>query len=116
MQKQFELSSSRLAQGLCLNFVFAICASLFGLAPAVRAQQVFSGAGATDTTNSLNAFRAAIGGADNTPTPSPQTGGRREINWDGVLLNGTDFNGNTTVIVQNKIVGIPVNRFQARGV
>lgn len=79
------------------------------------AAAAFGGAGTAEATNSLIAFRTAIGGADNTPTPSPQTSGRREINWDAVKLDGTDFNNVTTVIVPNKITGIPTNRFQARG-
>ena len=49
--------------------------------------------------------------------PGPLINGRREINWDGVKLDGTDFGGNTDVIVSTgKVVGIPVNRFQSRGV
>jgi len=80
------------------------------------AQEIFSGAGLTNATNSLNAFRAAIGGINNGANPPAQIGGRREINWDGVKLDGTDFGGNTLVIDLNHTVGIPVNRFQARGV
>jgi uncharacterized protein (TIGR03437 family) len=99
---------SRIACGICLL--------LLGLAPASFAQQVFSGSNTTEATAALNAFRAAIGGADNSTNANPQPSGRREINWDGVRLDGTDFNNNTTVIVPSKITGIPVNRFQARGV
>src|SRR5262245_32087437 len=77
---------------------------------------VFSGAGTSDTIAMLNAFRTAIGGVDNGNVAAPQNGGRREINWDGVKLDGTDFGGNTTVIVPNKIVGIQIKRFQTRGV
>lgn len=79
-----------------------------------QAQTIFSGTGAGATT-SLNDFRAAIGGVNNGAAPPPKAGGRREINWDAVALNGTDFGGNTTVIDLNNTVGIPVNRFQARG-
>lgn len=87
-----------------------------GLARATYAAPVvFSGAGMTDATAALNAFRAAIGGANNGGAPPPQADGRREINWDAVKLDGTDFGGDTTVIILNKTVGIPVNRFQARG-
>jgi CSLREA domain-containing protein len=86
--------------------------------PGVRTQ--FSGAGGTNVSGAaltaLNAFKAAIGGSDNGANPTPQASGFRSINWDGVALDGTDFGGNTTVIVPNKVVGIPVNRFQERGV
>src|SRR5207302_1128405 len=57
-----------------------------------------------------------IGGPDNGNVASPQTTGFRTINWDGVKLDGTDFNGNTTVITPGETVGIPINRFQTRGV
>ncbi len=93
----------------------AICA-LMMITAAVSAQQVFTGASTTEATDALNAFRAAIGGANNGGTATPQNGGRREINWDGVALDGTDFNNNTTVIVAGQTTGIPGNRFQARGV
>jgi uncharacterized protein (TIGR03437 family) len=91
---------------LCILLVFV---------PAVLAQQVFTGASTAEATTALNAFRTAIGGADNSLVASPQTSGRREINWDAVKLDGTDFNNVTTPIVAGKITGIPVNRFQARG-
>ncbi len=115
MQYQFELVRSKSAKCLSLNFVFIICVLLLGLTPAVQAQQVFSGVGTTDATNALNAFRTALG-TNNGAAATPQTGGRREITWDGVLLDGTDNGGNTTVIVANKITGIPINRFQNRGI
>jgi len=82
----------------------------------------FTGVGGTNvsvTSGSANfalsAFEAAIGGVKNTAA-SPQNGGFRTITWDGVALDGTDFGGNTTVIVANKVVGIPINRFEAQGV
>src|SRR5207237_8253693 len=64
----------------------------------------------------LTAFQAEIGGANNGNNPPAQTTGFRTINWDGVALNGTDFGGSTTVIDLNHTVGIPLNRFQERGV
>lgn len=73
---------------------------------------VFSGSGAAATT-ALDAFRTAIGGVKN--TAAPQASGRREINWDGVKLDGTDANPNTQVVDANKTVIIPVNRFQGQG-
>ncbi|MEO6725424.1 MAG: hypothetical protein ABIP14_08985, partial [Blastocatellia bacterium] len=97
-----------------ITYVCALCALLL-LAPSAFAQQVFTGASTTEATAALNAMRAAIGGADNSTVASPQTSGRREINWDAVKLDGTDFNNVTTPIVAGKITGIPVNRFQARG-
>ena len=61
----------------------------------------------------LDDFRAAIGGVKN--TAAPQASGRREINWDGVKLDGTDVNPNTQVVDQNHTVVIPVDRFQNQG-
>jgi hypothetical protein len=75
---------------------------------------VFSGAGNTNAATQFADFKTAIGGADNGNNP-PQASGFRTINWDGVKLDGTDFGGNTTVIIPNKTVGIPINRFQQRG-
>jgi uncharacterized protein (TIGR03118 family) len=83
----------------------------------------FSGVGGNNTSTTANtanaaltAFEAAIGGTNNGGTATPQTGGFRTINWDGVKLDGTDFGGQSTVIDPNHVVGIPVNRFQERGV
>jgi hypothetical protein len=64
----------------------------------------------------LQAFETAIGGVNNGATPPPQATGFRTINWDGVKLDGTDFGGDTTVINPGNTVGIPINRFQERGV
>jgi uncharacterized protein (TIGR03118 family) len=80
----------------------------------------FSGVGGTNAAggafNALTAFKTTVGGSNNGATASPQTGGFRVITWDGVKLDGTDFNGNTTVIDPNHVVGIPINRFQNVGV
>src|SRR5262249_21123855 len=97
---------------------FAVLGTLLasGVAGAAPPATTFRGVGTADATTALNAFRAAIGGANNGRTPPPPPGGRREINWDGVALDGTDFNGNSHVIIPNKTVGIPINRFQSRGV
>jgi hypothetical protein len=73
---------------------------------------VYSGSGA-DATTALDAFRAAIGGVKNTGVP--EASGRREINWDGVRLDGTDPNPNTQVVDSGHTVIIPVNRFQNQG-
>ncbi len=83
-------------------------------AAAAPNETVFSGAGAAGATNARDAFRAAVG-ADN-GGGAATTAGRREIGWDGVRLDGTDNNGNTTQVVKDKITGIPINRFQNRGV
>ncbi|MFN0121313.1 MAG: hypothetical protein ACKV2V_12510, partial [Blastocatellia bacterium] len=93
-----------------------LLALLLLLAPASMAQQVFRGTTNAETITTLGQYRQAIGGADNSLTAAPQSSGRREINWDAVRLDGTDFNSNTTTIVAGKITGIPVSRFQARGV
>src|SRR5262249_46660930 len=83
----------------------------------------FTGVGGDNTSTTagsanagLTAFEAAIGGANNGGLPPPQSTGFRTITWDGVKLDGTDFGGNTTVISPNHVVGIPINRFQERGV
>jgi hypothetical protein len=75
----------------------------------------FNAVGTAGSTNALSAFEAAIGGPNNKDNP-PQPNGFRTINWDGVKLDGTDFNGDTTVINKGTTVAIPVNRFQSRGV
>jgi streptogramin lyase len=87
------------------------------------AMTTFTGVGGNNTSvtagtanAALNAFTAAIGGANNGANPPGRTGGFRAINWDAVALDGTDFGGASTVIVPNNVVGIPVNRFQERGV
>jgi hypothetical protein len=89
----------------------------------VGAPTQFNGVGGNNTSVTsgtanfaLTAFEAAIGGANNGANPSPKTSGFRTINWDGVALDGTDFGGSTTVIVNGKIVGIPLHRFEERGV
>lgn len=75
----------------------------------------FTGVGTGGSTTALNSFRAAIGGVNNGGNPPPQSSGRREINWDAVKLDGTDFGGDTTVISLGHTVGISTRRFQARG-
>ncbi len=74
----------------------------------------FSGVG-EDAATAFEAMKTAIGGLDNTTAIGPQNGGFRTVNWDGVLLDGTDFGGNTQVIVPNQVVGIPEDRFLSRG-
>jgi hypothetical protein len=74
---------------------------------------VFSGSGASATT-ALDAFRNAIGGVKNSAA-APQVGGRREINWDGVKMDGTDVGPNTVVVDPDKTVIIDVDRFKGQG-
>ena len=97
---------------------FAAFIAFMGLAVALpgSAETVFKGVGTPAATTARNSFIAAIGGANNGGNPPPQSTGFRAINWDAVKLDGTDFNGATTVISAGKTVGIPVNRFQGRGV
>jgi hypothetical protein len=87
------------------------------------APQEFTGVGGTNTSvtagsanAALTAFEAAIGGINNGANPPPASGGFRVINWDAVKLDGTDFGGDTTVIDPNNVVGIPIQRFEERGV
>ena len=84
----------------------------------VTAPIVTTAVGTADVTAKIAIYETMLGGADNANIASPQATGFREINWDGVKLDGTDFGGgaNTTVINSGKTVGIPVNRFQTRGV
>ncbi|HEY9827897.1 MAG TPA: hypothetical protein V6D19_20865 [Stenomitos sp.] len=77
--------------------------------------QVFSGVG-PNAAKAFEAMKKAIGGPDNTTAVGPQASGFRTINWDGVTLDGTDFGGKTFVVVKDKTVGIPVDRFLSRGV
>jgi hypothetical protein len=99
-----------------------------GLAPgnpvSAGTPQIFTGVGGNSTVGGAltaeQSFEAAIGGVNNgaLPPPAPLSTGFRVINWDGVKLDGTDFGGppNTTVIDSGKTVGIPLDRFQERGV
>jgi hypothetical protein len=80
----------------------------------VPATQTFSGVGANAAT-ALAAFEAAIGGANNGGGGGPQATGFRTINWDGVGLGATDGAFTNQVITPNHTVGIPVDRFEARG-
>jgi hypothetical protein len=89
-----------------------VAGSLHALATSA-APVVFSGSGA-DATTALNGFRAAIGGVKNTAA-APQIGGRREISWDGVKLDGTDVSPSTQVVDANKTVIIGVDRFKGQG-
>jgi hypothetical protein len=77
----------------------------------------FTGTATAGATTALNNFETAIGGVNNGGGPAA-TSGFRTINWDAVKLDGTDFGGgaNTTVISQGTTVGIPLDRFQSRGV
>ena len=79
---------------------------------------MITGVGTANVTTALANFQTAIGGVSNNGKASPQTGGFRTINWDGVKVDGTDSGGppNTTVIHTGDVVGIPLNRFQGQGV
>jgi hypothetical protein len=95
-----------------INILAGVIGSLC-VGAAWSAPIVFSGSGASATT-ALDAFRAAIGGVKNTAA-APQVGGRREINWDGVKLDGTDVGPNTVVVDPDKTVIIDVDRFKGQG-
>ncbi len=84
------------------------------VSPASKAATIFSGTG-NDAAIAFQQMSQAIGGNNNNQAVGPQVGGFRTVNWDGVLLDGTDFGGNSQVIVQDKVVGIPEDRFLARG-
>ena len=95
-----------------INILAGVIGSLC-VGAAWSAPIVFSGSGASATT-ALDAFRAAIGGVKNTAA-APQVGGRREINWDGVKLDGTDVGPNTVVVDPDKTVIIDIDRFKGQG-
>lgn len=85
-----------------------------GIAQSTQAATVFSGTG-NEAATAFSEMQTAIGGSNNNNAVGSQQGGFRTINWDGVLLDGTDFNGNTQVVVPDKVVGIPEDRFLSRG-
>jgi hypothetical protein len=102
-------------------------AAMFLLAGAAQAAPLIfsdSGADASGIVNTVDAFRAAIGGVNNGNTPGVQPGGRREINWDGggagapptfAATPMTNFafrgNVNTTPGTGFEISGEPLPRF-----
>jgi hypothetical protein len=59
--------------------------------PVAPGTQFFGGnqGNATSAAAALSSFEAAIGGVKNT-APTPQNGGFRVINWDGVKVDGTN--------------------------
>ena len=65
----------------------ATCAAFARAPVALAGPTTFSGVGGTNTSgaalSALNAFEAAIGGANN-GAGGPRLGGFRTINWDGV--------------------------------
>jgi hypothetical protein len=71
---------------------------------------------ATSAAQAETNFEAAIGGAKNIAA-APQNGGFRVINWDGVKTDGTDAaaGANSTTVITNHTIGIPLNRFQGQG-
>lgn len=82
---------------------------------AIEAGVPFTGVGTANVAAAFQALATTIGGANNGANPPALESGRRELNCDAVLLNGTDFGTNTTLIALNDNTGIPANRFQARG-
>ncbi|HVE48785.1 MAG TPA: hypothetical protein VNG69_04100 [Casimicrobiaceae bacterium] len=74
------------------NLGAVVAVSLF-LPTAASAITIFSDSGAdvASITDTVNAFRAALGDPNNGNSPGPLLAGRREINWDGGggVLNGT---------------------------
>lgn len=83
---------------------------------AVESGETFLGVGAANVAAAITSLATVIGGADNGANPPALESGRREINWDAVLLDGTDFGASSTTLAPGTVVGIPTNRFQARGV
>lgn len=117
-RKNVSASCQTIVESLETRLLFAF--SLLPGNPVVPGTpQSFPGVGGDTTSGgaitALHAFEAAIGGANN-GSNAPAANGFRTINWDGVKLDGTDFGGNTFMIDAGHTVGIPVNRFQDRGV
>ena len=106
MKSQHTLTTTRLIK-------LTVLATSIAVSNAWSAPVVFNGSGAGATT-ALDAFRSAIGGVKNTAAAA-QVGGRREINWDGVKLDGTDVSPSTAVVDNGKTVIIGVDRFKAQG-
>lgn len=86
------------------NVILSSAIALTAFAGSAFGTQTYSASGATpaDITNTINQFRADLGGANNGVGGSFATG-RREINWDGVpdafaspnALPGNFFNANS---------------------
>jgi hypothetical protein len=100
-------------QAVIVSSIFATLTLSAG--QSFAAPQIFVGTG-PNAEKAFEAMKKAIGGPDNTTATGPQKDGFRTIDWDAVKLDGTDFNGNTFVVIPNKTVGIPVDRFLSRGV
>ncbi|MBL8174182.1 MAG: PEP-CTERM sorting domain-containing protein [Bryobacterales bacterium] len=83
------------------RFAFCLGAALYALPQAQAAVFSAAGANAAAIQTKVDQFRAALG-ANNGSGPSA-TGGRREINWDGVPAANSDPNL------------MPANQFQNRG-
>src|SRR5437588_13081360 len=71
--------------------------------PSIPTATTFSGTDA-NVASTIAAFRTAIGGVNNGGVASPQSGGRREINWDAVTMSQSDFNSTGALVNPHTLV------------
>jgi hypothetical protein len=76
----------------------ALAGAVLALPIDAKAFTIFSdsGANAAAIADTVDAFRAALGGINNLSNPGPLPTGRREINWDGAAIPPT-FDGTAPV-------------------
>lgn len=117
------MASTRFGAGLSKFAGFSVlalaAAALHGcssdtLTPSIPAATTFSATDA-NVAATFASFQAAIGGVNNGNTAAPQSGGRREINWDGVVMSQSDFNSTGTLVNPHTLL-IRSDRFGTRGV
>jgi hypothetical protein len=85
------------------------------LSIAVNGATEFAGTSASNSlTSAVSGFIAAIGGPDNGSVPTEHPNGYREINWDGVALDGSD--PGSTVVVQGHVVTVSRDRMLPYGI
>ncbi|MGR9087469.1 MAG: hypothetical protein ACU841_10395 [Gammaproteobacteria bacterium] len=104
-------------EAICSSALLGLL-SVMALAPACRAHAqgynstdfvpptVFQAAGPTAASiqGTIDAYRLALGDANNSNAPGPLAGGRREINWDG------GGNNQNTALAGNPFAGFQASR------
>jgi hypothetical protein len=82
--------------------------------PGATALPPFTGTGASGVGNTLAAFEAATGGADNGTTVGEQSSGFRHLTWDGLTVDGSDPTSRT--IEPGHVVGLGSGRLEPWGI